>query len=141
MNGPAGVLLEAGGPLALSLFVKTALILGVAWLLAILARRSSAAVRHGIWVAALAGVTALPLASVWLPPLEVELPALLRSFPTRSPVAPPPAGGIRIAPAAAGRLRLAVSALRLRTDPQWTTRSRPPLPDGDSSSSGCGSAG
>jgi TonB family protein len=55
-----------------SMALKSAAILGVAWLMAILLRRRSAARRHLVWTAAFAGLLALPLLSISLP--SVPLP-------------------------------------------------------------------
>lgn len=61
---------------ALTVLPRAALILASAWLLVRLARRASAAVRHGIWAVALFGVVLLPVATHWLPTLPVSVPAL-----------------------------------------------------------------
>jgi beta-lactamase regulating signal transducer with metallopeptidase domain len=83
MDGSVGAAVVAGGVIAISLLLKATLILGVAWILAVAARRSSAAVRHGIWVAALLGAVTLPLTTLWLPPLRIELPVGLVGAGTR----------------------------------------------------------
>ena len=62
--------------LLIDLGVKTTVILGVAFALAFALRRGSAAVRYAMWICALAGVVALPLAS-WIGPvwnIEREVP-------------------------------------------------------------------
>jgi beta-lactamase regulating signal transducer with metallopeptidase domain len=60
----------------IELFWKSSLILAAAGFGALLARRASAATRHLIWMAALAGTLALPLASALLPRMGVAaLPA------------------------------------------------------------------
>jgi hypothetical protein len=55
----SGALLESAG--------KSFVILGAALPLALWCRRSAAATRHFIWLAALAGLLVLPLASAWTP--------------------------------------------------------------------------
>src|SRR4030088_1004665 len=63
----------------ISIFVNVALkstvVLGVAWLLAMVLRRRSAASRHLVWTAAAAALIALPLLSISLPSLRVWAPA------------------------------------------------------------------
>jgi TonB family protein len=58
--------------------LKSTVVLGFAWIAAVLLRRRSAAARHLVWTAALAAVLALPFLSVGLPELRVpvNLPAL-----------------------------------------------------------------
>jgi TonB family protein len=57
---------------------KSTVVLGVAWILTAFLRSRSAAARHLVWTAALAGLLALPFLSVGLPELRlpVNLPAL-----------------------------------------------------------------
>jgi beta-lactamase regulating signal transducer with metallopeptidase domain len=69
----------------LQIVFKTTLILVSAVLLSILLHRSSAAVRHAVWVLALTAVVAFPAASILLPPLE--LPILPEQAAALSPVA------------------------------------------------------
>lgn len=57
---------------AASLFVKASVILGMAWVISLALRRRSAALRHLLWSLALVAILALPLMSVWMPPLEVD---------------------------------------------------------------------
>ncbi|HET8656404.1 MAG TPA: M56 family metallopeptidase [Longimicrobiaceae bacterium] len=85
-----------GGAAVLTVFLKAGLVLGFAWLLVRTAGWASAAVRHGVWAAALVAALALPAAGALLPALTVELPALPGSA----------AGGV--SPAATGALRRAV---------------------------------
>ena len=59
----------------LGVALKSTLLLVLAWLLASLLRRRSAAARHLVWTAALAAVLVLPLLSVWLPALRVRTAA------------------------------------------------------------------
>ncbi len=54
--------------------VQATIILGIAWLATTLLRRASAALRHGVWSLALAGLLALPVLSVFLPSWNVGLP-------------------------------------------------------------------
>jgi TonB family protein len=51
--------------------VKSTVVLGVAWLVTILRRRRSAAMRHLVWAAAAVAVLALPFFSLWLPSLRI----------------------------------------------------------------------
>src|ERR1044072_4043119 len=51
--------------------VKSALVLGAAWLAAALLRRRSAAARHLVWTAGSAAVLAMPFLSLSLPGLPV----------------------------------------------------------------------
>jgi TonB family protein len=61
----------------LSFALKSALVLGVAWLASLVLRRRSAAARHLVWTAASAAVLALPFLSVSLPALKVQSVATL----------------------------------------------------------------
>jgi TonB family protein len=61
-----------------SVALKSTAVLAVAWLSALLLRRRSAAARHLVWTTAAAAVLALPLLSIWLPPLGVPITAALR---------------------------------------------------------------
>ena len=89
--------------------LKSTVVLGVAWMVAAGLRHRSAAARHLVWTAALAGILALPFLSFGLPELRlpVNLPAftfqttvtdavdaetVLRSsvLPNASPAAPAP---------------------------------------------------
>ncbi len=62
-----------------SLAFKSTVLLGAAWLIALLLRRRSAAARHLVWTAVAAAVLAMPLLSVSLPALH--LPASAAFFP------------------------------------------------------------
>ena len=55
--------------------VKSTLVLLLAWMAALCLRRRSAAARHLVWTAAAAAIVALPLLSLWMPPLSVPTPA------------------------------------------------------------------
>jgi TonB family protein len=57
--------------------VKSTVVLAIAWLITLLLRRQSAALRHLVWTAASVAVLALPFFSLWLPAFEI--PAV-RSF-------------------------------------------------------------
>lgn len=72
--------LDSAGRALPELSLKAALVLGAAGVLAFALRRSSAAARHLVWAAAIAGVLALPLAQLLPVRLEV-LPAALRGAP------------------------------------------------------------
>src|SRR5687768_13588811 len=69
------------------LALKSTLVLGVAWVLAFLLRRRSAAVRHLVWTTAVAGVLALPF---------------LQLIPLRLAVLPPSFAGASAQVARAG---------------------------------------
>lgn len=68
--------------------VKSALLLCVAWLLACLLGRGSAALRHSIWLGALAAVLVMPVLSLKLPRWQVlpewlawgDIPAAITTF-------------------------------------------------------------
>src|SRR5579864_9393718 len=79
--------------------LKATAVLGVAWVLALLFRRRSAAWRHLIWTCAFAALLLLPLLSVSLPVLPVNvsgpvLPAgaLFRAAAAVPTEIPPPPG-------------------------------------------------
>src|ERR1700736_4226604 len=57
--------------------LKSTAVLGVAWLIAFLLRRHSAAARHLVWTAAAAAVVTLPLLSISLPVLRLPMGAAL----------------------------------------------------------------
>ena len=63
------------------ILLKTTLILLSAGVLSLMLRRSSAALRHAVWVLAMLAVLTFPLASILLPPLE--LPILAEHTPVR----------------------------------------------------------
>src|SRR5947209_8632408 len=58
-------------PILLSAALKSTLVLGAAWLVALALRRRSAAARHLVWTAAAAALLALPMLSISLPVLRV----------------------------------------------------------------------
>src|SRR5262245_21656020 len=68
---------------ALSALLKTSFILGCAALLSAALRRSSASVRHMIWVAGMSAALVLPLLSQVLP--HLDLPVLRDSSATAQP--------------------------------------------------------
>jgi hypothetical protein len=53
--------------LLISASVKAALLLGAAWLITLLTRRGSAAIRHQVWALAVFGVLTLPVLQLALP--------------------------------------------------------------------------
>jgi TonB family protein len=57
--------------------LKSTAVLGAAWLLAVLLRNRSAALRHLVWTSAVTAVLALPFLSISLPALRVPATALL----------------------------------------------------------------
>jgi hypothetical protein len=65
----------------LDFLLRSSLLVGTAWLAAILTDRvgGSAAMRHRIWLLALAALLALPVLAVLLPPLPLDNPARSRS--------------------------------------------------------------
>ncbi|MDQ6758247.1 MAG: energy transducer TonB, partial [Acidobacteriota bacterium] len=63
--------------------IKASIVLSLAWLVAVLLRRRSAAARHLVWTAAAAAVLALPLFTIGLPALQLPaMTGILRSSPT-----------------------------------------------------------
>lgn len=79
---------------------KSAVVLCLAWLITLVLRRRSAAVRHLVWTAGAAAVLVLPFFSLWLPALRIPLagtfaPAAAALFETtaalRADAAAPPA--------------------------------------------------
>src|SRR5262245_20743313 len=54
----------------LSVFVKTSIVLFVAAGLSMALRRSSASLRHAVWITSLAGALLLPIAATFVPQLE-----------------------------------------------------------------------
>ncbi|MFN0168452.1 MAG: M56 family metallopeptidase [Bryobacteraceae bacterium] len=63
---------------------KATLILAVAGVASVLARRTSAAVRHLVWLAALASLLMLPMTASLAPAWRPALPATLRTLPQTS---------------------------------------------------------
>lgn len=91
---------------------KSTVVLAVAWLLSLVLRSRSAAVRHLVWTAASAAVLALPLLSVSLPALRVPTfsrlaPGVAALFQTNATVQPEAlsdaTAGTRVAPHEQGR--------------------------------------
>src|SRR5690606_11420225 len=58
------------------LFIRVTVVLGCTWLLARLAQRRSAAVRHGIWAAGMTAALCVPAGRVFLPEISVEIPSV-----------------------------------------------------------------
>ncbi len=72
------------GTLLLSLGVKSTVVLAGAVFSAALCRRASAAIRHMLWAAALAGILVLPLLSISTPRWTPSLPAGLAAVPAQA---------------------------------------------------------
>jgi len=62
--------------------VKSAMVFALAWIIAKLMRRASAAARHLVWTAAAAVVIAVPLLSAWMPVWSIPTPAAWRETAT-----------------------------------------------------------
>ena len=73
---------QAVWPVLSSVAFKGTVVLGVAWLVAFVLRRRSAAARHLVWTAAAAALLALPLLSISLPSLRVRAPGALAPLNT-----------------------------------------------------------
>ncbi len=58
--------------------VKSAMVFALAWAIAKMMRRASAAARHLVWTSAAAVVIALPLLSAWMPAWHIPAPAAWR---------------------------------------------------------------
>jgi TonB family protein len=71
--------------------LKSAAVLGAAWLAAFMLRRRSAAARHLVWTGAFAALLALPFLSVTMPPLRVAPPILLPTITFQTSTAATPA--------------------------------------------------
>ncbi|MDQ2712754.1 MAG: hypothetical protein M3Y24_11105 [Acidobacteriota bacterium] len=56
-----------------SVALKSAALLGAAWVTALLLRRQSAALRHLVWSAAFVALLALPVLSITLPALRLPV--------------------------------------------------------------------
>ena len=121
----------------LDFLLRSSLLIGTAWLAAILADRAggSAAMRHRIWLLALAALLALPVLALLLPPLPLEI--LPEAGPAPAGIAPVQTGsdGVSLflifyalaAAAIASRLVLGWGALHrlwrradASVDPRWT---------------------
>ena len=74
-------------PVVGSVLVRVTAVLALSWLGARIAARGSASMRHALWVAAIVGVLALPLAARFMPSLE--LPLLPAAEQTRPPAPQP----------------------------------------------------
>ncbi len=73
----------------LEVLVKGTILLSAAAILTAALRRTSAAVRHGIWSLAFAGLLVLPLSIATVPSWEVALPSMLPVEQISHPAAPP----------------------------------------------------
>ena len=60
-------------PIAVSAAIKSTVVLAAAWLIALVLRKRSAASRHVVWTACAAALLALPLLSVTLPALRLQV--------------------------------------------------------------------
>ena len=73
----ASMLVESPPELTLTLMVKGTLILAAVFLSVFVIRRQAAAIRHFVWSLSFVGLALLPLLSVLVPPIPVDLlPAL-----------------------------------------------------------------
>jgi beta-lactamase regulating signal transducer with metallopeptidase domain len=96
--------------------VKATVLLGCAYLVSVLLRRRSAAVRHAVWAAAITGVVALPWLGAAFPSLRVAVP--VPGWPAATEAAPLPADAPLSAPmsgAGAELDGLAASAVATRS--------------------------
>jgi beta-lactamase regulating signal transducer with metallopeptidase domain/predicted nucleic acid-binding Zn-ribbon protein len=97
--------------------VKATVLLGCAYLVSVLLRRRSAAVRHAVWAAAIMGVVALPWLGAAFPSLRVAV--AVPGWPAVTEAAPLPAAAPLSAPvwsgAAAELDGLAASAVATRS--------------------------
>ena len=91
-------------PTLVGLLAKTTLLLLAASAMSLFLRPASAATRHLVWTAALAGVLLLPLLSVCMPSVNIRYarPAAVSSRPPLAPPmaaqAPPPSGALDLGP-------------------------------------------
>ncbi len=83
--------LQATGPVLLAVTIRGTALIGLAFAVAFLLRRSAGTARHILWSVTIAGLLVLPLLSGLLPVLPVPLPAVLSPEPPRVS-APVPAG-------------------------------------------------
>ncbi|HEX2208150.1 MAG TPA: hypothetical protein VHG93_10750, partial [Longimicrobium sp.] len=81
--------LDSAASVLPQLAVKTAVVLAIATVLAFALRRRSAAARHLLWTAAIAGVLALPLVQM-VPVRLAVLPVSLAGAADPAPAAPQP---------------------------------------------------
>ena len=109
--------------------LKSAIVLLAAACVASLMRRQSAAIRHAVWTAGLAGAMASPLCTLTLPPWETSLAAPILTFLDRTlgsvSVLKQVAVGIWVTGAAVGMLLLVYSAGRLA----WVAIGAEPVED------------
>src|SRR5436190_9615415 len=70
---------------ALSVIIKSTIVLLFAGLLALLLRRASASIRHGVWSLGIIGALLLPLAAGVLPGLEIPVGILSLKTPASTP--------------------------------------------------------
>ena len=74
--------------------LRSTVILAIAWIVTLALRRSSADLRHRIWLAALGGVTLLPLIE-WIAPSFLSSGRILENVPTLAAFAAAPAAAAR----------------------------------------------
>ncbi len=82
--------LQATGPSLLALAIRGTALIGLAFAIAFLLRRSAGAARHILWSVTIASLLVLPLLSGQLPVLPVPLPARLSVASQPGPAAAPP---------------------------------------------------
>ena len=93
--------------------LRSTLVLALAWIVAMLLRRSTAAARHAVWAVALTTVAVLPLLSRAAPPIDVPVRALPSIAPAVSVAPARPVRGT-LAPAS-GRASAAQQTMNIRT--------------------------
>jgi TonB family protein len=95
--------------------LKSTAVLGVAWLVALVLRRRSAAARHVAWTAALSAILLMPLLALSIPGLQIPA-RVLPEVVFQSSASVTPAAG---APSAAAPAARAIASAPSRWVPDW----------------------
>jgi len=111
--------------------IKGSVLLALAWVVTRILRDASAAARHLVWCAALAGMVLIPLASTVVPRIPVSVPSIIGASSVDAVVRPMPAAvaseRARLAPVAIGSPRARTIGIDRAPDSPSLARSVPAI--------------